>query len=194
MLAVDQATRLTDSAAGLICDSAVESGFQFRQSFDGHYSVGVAPEEPAELLQWDAEAMRLIVLGETPPHNANFVSNRKDIDGSMYKCITFDGILDVGKELGLDTNSLMGSFKRVLGRCPNQYAVMQEQEYDLVNGSLRKVGLKLNALPMAMRLVNKYPRIIYGAYSEDAVEKAKGTFLAFSEAVLTPPSEEVMGA
>jgi AraC-like DNA-binding protein len=188
LLAVDQPTQLTAHAAGLICDKAILEGLQFSQSVDGHYSVAAVRDEIGKVPQWAAGALTVTPSEEIPPHNPRYISTQLSGNGTECKYVGYGNIEDFARARELNPHSLRTNFGRVLGRCPGDYIVKGDYQ-----GRAQEIGIKLNALSMAARIVSKAPtpRLIYGDNyrSREAQEHARELFLTFCQEVLTPPEE-----
>ncbi len=198
LLEVDQSARLSEHAAGLLCDQATRNGLSFSQGFDGNYSVAVAPLAPAPesdpLPDWYAPAVTRSVPKETPPHNPKYVGVLKE-GGVELLYVGEEQIKAVVRTPAYSHLSIQGlrtSFNRVLDWCPADFTV-GETDRGFPYNSRGPKGLKLSALPIAARAVSKDKGMVLNNVKYRPVypslEVAKEKFLDFCEAVLTPPEE-----
>lgn len=181
----------THYAAGIICDMAVTDGLQFTQEANGNYIVE-EPEVPAATLpEWATGAATLIPPSEIPPHNPTYVSIGSDINGDEVEMVSFNALDKYGRANGINLNALRNSFNHAIGWLPAEYTIKGVTDYR--SSSIHsRVGVKLSALPMAVRLVTKANiRWIYDYYygSNEKIEQARNMFLAFATAVLTIPEQ-----
>jgi len=183
----------THYMAGVICDTAVTQELRFLQTPDGRYSVQAVEQETKELPEWAIGAATLRLPGENPPHNPHYVTIELDSNGKEYRYTGYDNLDSFGRANGFNLNALRHSFRETLAWFPSEYVIVGDRDYR-GNWFDRRIGLRLNALPMARRLVSRTSLdLIYDYYQFDKKarkEKAREMFIAFADAVLMLPEEQ----
>lgn len=185
-MAVDQSSQFTDTdhVAGLICDLVIRDGLRFSQSSDGRFTVGVS----LGLTQWDPDVATIALPEEISPHNPRYVSTQTDGSGAECQYVGYGNIEDYGKTEGIDLPALRHSLCYILRSCPEEYVVRGKQD----GRDNQKIGVKLTALPMLTRLIQRVSLpTLYGNYAGRAEkQKVKDLFLEFSKAVLAVPETQ----